>query len=208
LAHPATRPDGSAQPRAASAPGFEAEPDHWEINPDDLGFGETAWADHDEGAPLRREHHGNRRTTISVVEAMRREHFGNLDLDLTRYDLEEMDGDLELPDMDIESLAGLQLCKHLTGLNLSANRIHDINPLRFLRRLEWLDLSGNNIDDADCLEKLTRLEELDLSDNQIEDIDFLENLENLRVVNLSGNPIFDKRGLRERLTARGVLVIS
>ncbi len=193
--------------RTGTSAEFVAEAYAWETAPGDFGFGESAWKDHDDGARLRRERLARKQATINIVEAMRREHFGNLDLDLTRHDLEEMEGELELVDLAIESLSGVQLCRHLTGLNLAANRIHDLQPLRKLRRLKWLDLSGNDIEDADPLDDLVHLEELDLSDNDIDDIGFLENLGHLHLVNLSGNPIRDPTGLLERLTARGVVVI-
>lgn len=195
-------------PSQTQIDGFEGQSFSWSIHPGDFGFGEAEWGDHEDGADLYYERKGSKRSSINITEAMRREHFGNLDLNLTREDLEEMDGELELPDMDIESLSGLQFCRHLTGLNLAANCIHDINPLRFLRNLEWLDLSGNQIEDADCLERLGRIRELDLSDNDIDDVRFLEGMTGLRLVNLSGNPVRDAACVRERLAARGVLIIG
>ncbi len=176
------------------------------FRPRDFGFAEDKWEDFDDQVKVRTEAGYRTKKTVSFVEAIRREYFGNLDLQLTRQDLEEIDGELELYDLGIEDLEGIQICRRLEGLNLSCNQIHDINPLRFLRHLVSLDLSSNQIEDADCLERLSRLEELDLSDNFIDNVGFLNEMPKLRCVNLSGNTIKDSSVL-ETLKQRGVLIL-
>jgi len=172
----------------------------------DFGFGEGSFDDHLENGRLRTEERTRHQRPIDFIEALKREFFGNLDLHLSRLEMEELDGELELVDLGIGDLHGIQYCRNITGLNLSLNEIHDIGPLRSLKRLETLDLSGNQIEDADDLGNLRWLEELDLSDNQIEDIGFLENLHRLKVLNLRGNPIRDS-AILAILRERGVLFL-
>ena len=194
-----------AAAQGAAAMTLDLEPE-FAVQPGDFGFGEHGWSDHLDGSRLRTERRPRQARTIDFLEALRREFFGNLELRLSRLELEELDGELELVDHGIGDLTGIQFCRNLTGLNLALNQIHDLAPLRRLRRLETLDLSSNQIEDADELEELRRLQELDLSDNQISDIAFLLALPRLSVVNLQGNPIRDHR-IIDSLRANGVLVV-
>jgi hypothetical protein len=175
-------------------------------DPADHGFHADNWEAHAAEAPLRTERARRRQRPISVLEALRREFFGNLDLDFSRDELENLDAELDLYDRGIGDLEGLQFCRNLTGLNLSCNSIFDVTPLKFLRRLEQLDLSNNDIDDADCLVSLKRLEELDISHNGLDGIGFLLEMPSLKVVNLEGVPRPDQAVIT-KLRERGVLVL-
>lgn len=195
-------------PRSASRAGPAEAVDfeyRWGVHPADFGFGEHEWGDHAEGGWTGRE---RRRRGVNILEALRREHFGNLELQLTREDLEEMDGEIELPDMEIDDLTGIQLSRHIDGLNLSSNLIEDVAPLRFLRHLRWLDLSNNRIEEIDGLERLRRLEELDLSGNMIDDISAVADLPQLRLLNLAGNPLRQSAAALAALAARGVVLVG
>lgn len=138
--------------------------------------------------------------------ALKRKEYGNLDIDLFYYHLEEMDGALNLADYEIEDLNGVEFCRNITALDLSDNNITDLSKLHSLKQLTELYLANNFIDDVAVLFKLGKLKIVDLSCNQIEDIRQLYHLDNLEYLNISGNDVPEDQ-IRE-LTENGVVVIN
>lgn len=132
--------------------------------------------------------------------------FGNLDRCLSLSDLNNLYGELDLSDFEINDLSGIEHCANLTGLNLSTNRIAGIGRLSGLRRLEFLYISDNEIEDIGALRDLIRLVELDISFNSISDISVLLELNNLKYVNLINNPVSDKTTIH-KLLKKGIIVI-
>jgi Leucine-rich repeat (LRR) protein len=59
--------------------------------------------------------------------------------------------------------------------------------------IEMLNLSDNRITDIDALEYLTNLRELNIANNRISDISPLFTLENLEFVDLTGNPVLSRQ---------------
>jgi len=162
---------------------FETEEEEYEFEDDD-------W-DPDEG---------------TFYSAVKRELFGNLDLYPSPADLAKLEGELDLSDYDLHELDGIEHCRGLTTLNLSMNNLDNLYPLKDLIKLEALDLAENDLEDADWLGGLVNLRELDLSANDIDDVAFLDRLPHLRYVDLTGNPVKNK-ALIQRLEDRGVIVI-
>jgi len=145
--------------------------------------------------------------TISsdFLSALKRKEYGNLQIDLQFYHLEEMEGGLNLADYEIEDLAGVEYCRNITSLDLSDNSIMDINQLHSLKQLEELYLSNNHIDEIGILYKLGGLRVLDLSGNRVEDIRSLYHLDNLEYLNIKGNPVpIDQL---EVLSGKGVIIV-
>ncbi|HEY1405078.1 MAG TPA: leucine-rich repeat domain-containing protein [Spirochaetota bacterium] len=142
----------------------------------------------------------------NFTEAVNAHFFGNLDYTVTVGDLANLDGDLDLSDRDIIELSGIEYCIHLTGLNLSGNKIEKIDRLVHLTKLKTLYLSENEIESVAALSALTDLEEIDLSDNNIEDISPLLEIGSLLYLNIMNNPL-DDRSIVEKLTEKGVIVI-
>jgi Leucine-rich repeat (LRR) protein len=70
--------------------------------------------------------------------------------------------------------------------------------------IEMLNLSDNRISDIDALEYLTNLRELNLSNNRIQDISPLFSLENLEFVDLTGNRI-PAASLRKLNNSAGII---
>ena len=66
-------------------------------------------------------------------------------MDINYYDLENLEGDLELSDMRIDNLRGIEYCRNIRTLDLSNNNIIDITPIFELPNLEYINLIGNNI---------------------------------------------------------------
>ena len=80
------------------------------------------------------------------LDAVKKFFYGGYDYDITEYDLENMDGALDLSDTEIEELDGIEHCINLDELNLSNNKIERISKLTTLENLQSLFLSGNNIE--------------------------------------------------------------
>jgi hypothetical protein len=140
------------------------------------------------------------------VDAINRLFFGNLDVAITAYDLKNLDGALDMSDMEIDDLSGAGYCVNIVVLNLSGNDIVKVSALAGLFRLESLFLSENCIEDISCFSDLINLKELDVSFNRIEDVSVLKLLPSLEYVNVVENPIRDLSVLDE-LEAKGVIVV-
>ncbi|MBM7835573.1 leucine-rich repeat domain-containing protein [Clostridium sardiniense] len=110
---------------------------------------------------------------------------------LTKEELESFKEDLDLSNLNIESIEGLQYCKNLKRLYLNKNKISDLNPLKDLTSLQTLSLSENNIKDLSGLKNLKNLNLLNLSNNILVNIDELYNLKELEVLILMNNNISD-----------------
>ncbi|HAR64227.1 MAG: hypothetical protein DKM50_09455 [Candidatus Margulisiibacteriota bacterium] len=121
-------------------------------------------------------------------------------------DLRSLEGELQLQYLNLFDLTGIDVCIHLVSLNLTHNKLEDVDILQNLVSLELLYLSENQIEDISFVSELVSLRELDISFNQVTDINPLLSLPDLLYVNLVGNPIND-RGAIQALSGRGVTVI-
>ncbi len=134
------------------------------------------------------EHFDNEEDEKSFYNAIKLREYGNLDIEFPTYYLEDFE-DFELAYSGIETLDGVEYCKHIVTLDLSGNKIEDISGLWNLNKLEELYLADNQIGFIDALSNLYKLRVIDLSGNQIDDVSSLFELENLEYVNLIGNPV-------------------
>ena len=89
----------------------------------------------------------------------------------------------------------LPRCINLTYLDLSGNRISNINPLAGLSHLKTLHLLENKITDLRPLAGLVNLQILDLQRNRIVDITPLKELTQLEKLYLNDNQIVDLKPL-------------
>ncbi len=142
----------------------------------------------------------------NFIQAVNEHFFGNLEHSVSMTDLRNLDGELDLSDFDITDLDGLENCTNISVLNLAGNNIIKIHQLCVLSRLEALYLSENDIEDISCLDTLSKLVELDISFNHIDDISVLLELGNLKYVNILQNPVSDLSVI-EKLKKKGVIVI-
>ena len=85
---------------------------------------------------------------------------------------------------------------NLTKLNLYANDLTDISPLRGLTKLELLVLGANDLSDVSPLSGLTKLTELYLYANDLTDISPLRGLTKLELLWLGSNDLTDISPLR------------
>lgn len=130
--------------------------------------------------------------------------YGRLDIALPTYYLEDFE-EFEMAYSGLESLSGVEYCKHVKILDVSNNSISELNDLWDLSFLEELYLSNNQIGYIDALSNLQNLRILDLSENQIHDITALMDLPQLAYVNLLGNQVPINQV--ETLERKGVLTV-
>ena len=108
---------------------------------------------------------------------------------------------LEVPNANIQSLAGLEHAHNLNALDLghkfingklvNSNAISDFSPLFGLAQLMSLNLSSSSISDVSFLENLTQLTYLNFYKNTISDVSPLTNLTQLTYLDLYKNTISD-----------------
>ncbi|WP_197218024.1 leucine-rich repeat domain-containing protein [Cytobacillus firmus] len=137
-----------------------------------------------------------------------REELG-LERELYKSDLERLRS-LAAPNMNIESLEGLEDAVNLDHLVIYGNQIQDLTPLAGLKKLIILDIGDNPITEASALTNLLNVANLDLSYTDINDFTFLKDLAKLQVVYLYGNLQIEEHApslaVVEALEAKGVEV--
>ena len=100
---------------------------------------------------------------------------------------------LDVDELDISDLSGLESAVNLEVLELGDNDIVDLSPLAGLSKLSDLSLYGNEIADVAALQNLENLESLNLWGNRVADLDPLRNLKALRNLRLGSNSIQDTK---------------
>ncbi|CAL6068481.1 leucine-rich_repeat domain-containing protein [Hexamita inflata] len=96
---------------------------------------------------------------------------------------------LNLLDDDILDI--ISTFQNLIDLNLSINKIKNVEKLRTMVQLKSLDISQNQIKQLPILELLIQLENLDVSYNYLTEVSQLQSLFNLKILNISWNYIQD-----------------
>lgn len=142
--------------------------------------------------------------SYNFYEAIQLREYGDLNKSFPTYYLEDLDA-FELASSQIDSLDGIQYCKHAKIVDLSDNDISDLSEMWELSNIEELYLAYNQLSYIDTLSNLTQLKILDLSFNQVDDISALLALDHLEYVNLVGNPLSQTE--IELLKFKGVQVI-
>jgi len=141
----------------------------------------------------------------SFYNMIKIQEYGTVDMEFPSYYLEDFE-EFEMASRGLETLDGVEHCRHVKILDLSNNALSDLSDLWNLERLEELYLASNQIGYIDALGNLLNLKVLDLADNQIDDISPILELEHLEYVNLIGNPV-PVRQIME-LEDRGVVVVA
>jgi internalin A len=94
---------------------------------------------------------------------------------------------LDVQELGITNLAGLECARHLSNLNARGNLIGDPTPLGWLTTLGYLNLSGCGLQDASFVSTLANLYYLELNDNQIHSIPVMDKLVNLLYLYIDRN---------------------
>ena len=103
---------------------------------------------------------------------------------------------LDLSELGIRKLTGLEKATKLEYLSLADNRISDIAALKGLSALRSLVLSRNNVSDISALSGLTALRNLWLDNNGVSDLSALSGLTDLKGLYLGKNIISDISALK------------
>jgi len=100
-------------------------------------------------------------------------------------------GDLDVSQLGVLSLQGVDLLTSLLSLNAGLNAIADLSPLAELDNLQELWLGSNLVIDLQPLANLPSLSTLALQSNLIEDVAALSGITTLQTLILWGNEIAD-----------------
>jgi hypothetical protein len=143
---------------------------------------------------------------LSFLDAVKLDSVGNLDIEISPFELSHLDGPLDVSHYGLYDLDGFEFCTNISALDASWNNLTSVGELGSSDHLVELYLAGNGICDITPLAGISSLEIIDLEDNEIEDIAPLLELAALRFVNLRGNPI-EERHLVDDLIQTGVVVV-
>lgn len=139
--------------------------------------------------PSERRHEKHQKQKFySFYDAFKIRIYGHTKKEIPYYYFEDLE-EIELAESSVNSLDGIEFCKHAVVTDLSENQIIDISELWGLSELEELNLSGNQIEIIDALANLLKLRLLDISNNKITDLSSLFYLPKLESVNITGNPV-------------------
>ena len=94
--------------------------------------------------------------------------------------------DLDLSNINITDLSGIENFSNLYSINLSNNNISTITPLKSLHNLISLDLSYNKFTEIPIELENSKLDKLSLSYNSIQNYKNLENIKSIRTLELEG----------------------
>lgn len=145
-------------------------------------------------------------TDMSFLDALKLSLAGTLDLELSPFDLGQLEGSLDVSRFDLYETDGLEFCVNVTELDLSGNTLDNIYDVRYLTHLRELYAADNRITSIEALGELEDLEVLDLSNNDIEDLTPLLSLERLMFLNVRKNPVRTREVLSE-LSRRGTAIL-
>lgn len=114
---------------------------------------------------------------------------------------------LTLNGCSISTLAGLELAKELTYLDLSNNTVRNLTPLSGLVKLQQLNLSHNALNDLSVLSALGTLIQLDVSHNELESLTPIMSLVGLKSLSAGNNKLTQIDGIQQ-LAALQILDLS
>jgi len=101
---------------------------------------------------------------------------------------------MDLHNVGVEEVDGLEVCPKLKSLDLSFNKIQDMKNLDCMTDLRELKLYDNRIKYLKGLLTLTALQSLDLSGNRIEYIEGITHLKQVTTLRLAHNKIMELSG--------------
>lgn len=107
-------------------------------------------------------------------------------------DLEETT-DLNINDMQITNISGIENFTNLEILNMQNNNVEDIKALSTLSNLRILNLNNNKLNNESLknVENLRKLEQLGIANNNLTEITSIQGLTNMYILNIGGNEIED-----------------
>ncbi len=104
--------------------------------------------------------------------------------------------ELDLSNLGIVDITGIEIFENLVSINLSNNYITDISNLEKLDSLYEIDLSYNNISEINPLLYLSKIKILNLRANNIEIIEPLVHIESLEYLDIRDNNFYDSDNIK------------
>lgn len=104
---------------------------------------------------------------------------------------------LDISNNKIKDIEPLGNSLYLVSLKIQGNNISDIHPVGNMTELSYLDGSDNHIQEVEALSELKKLTTLKLGNNEIYDIEILSKLVNMKTLHLNNNYIDDITVLSE-----------
>jgi len=129
-----------------------------------------------------------------------------IELDISKNNLTSFEN-FDIGNKSINKSEVSPLFPALTKLDISSNKITDLNGIKNFPSLENLQISSNNLTDISMISELPGLQKLNLKNNQVKNIDVLKFLHQLTMLNISGNPISNTDMLKD-LTKLDTLIAS
>lgn len=114
---------------------------------------------------------------------------------------------LTLHKCNLSTVAGLDLAKGLTYLDLSDNSLRNIAPLSELQNLQEINLLQNSLNDLLALSTLKNLTVLNIAHNELSTLIPISTLSGLKQLNASNNNLTDLTGIAQ-LAGLGHLNVS
>lgn len=115
---------------------------------------------------------------------------------ITRYEMSQMKGTLDLNNRGISDLSGLGDATDITALYLNDNNISSVNAISDLNNLTSLSLGWNHISDISPLQHMVKLTDLGLGSNHISDISTVANFHLLQRFSMDSNQVCDISAIR------------
>lgn len=94
---------------------------------------------------------------------------------------------ISLQNNKIKTLSGIEKFFNLSELNLSCNKVNNIDNLKNNKKIQSIVIDNNEIEDISALSDMILLEELNLARNQVSDLTALKNDKALKNLDLSRN---------------------
>ena len=127
---------------------------------------------------------GNKEDEVNIPDSILKQEILKQDIDgdgkITEFDLINL-LELDVHEMGIESLKGLEYAKNLERLDAEDNKIRDISPLMNCEKLEKANLADNYISDITCL-KDRKIEYIAYLGLMCNDIDLTNDSENYKTL--------------------------
>lgn len=111
------------------------------------------------------------------------------------YLLGEKSQEIDLSNLNISDITGIEYLINARSIDLSNNSISDISSISLLSKLSTINLNNNNISDISSISKLSNLEKIYIDNNRIKDISFIN--ENT-VISANGQVINEQISVPER----------
>lgn len=108
----------------------------------------------------------------------------------------------------ITDITGLENFENLKSINLTNNKVSNLDKLSALKNLETLTIKNNGLTNLNSIKNIKSLKQLDASHNEITDISGLSGLTNLENVILDSNKIGNNIAPLNSLSKLSVLSLS